>query len=246
MQTCRFMLLLHQRENNKWKKIRTPVFQHYLMMPKLIPFIKSTFKKSFCQLETNPICPVKGALLQFHAWHEAAGGGKNPSSQTVKRRPHAGVWTCLAELREPAGVGVSTAALQIKQRAAHDSSGWMPWNTARRASRSIHCVWHWKRYPEPQPRLCLFPWSYCPFTLPVYINTFIFTCAPSLRFPLILHTEASLAQQVMWLAILLFPLSQRPQECFTGSKRSTPPSEGQLSRHASTGDLLVLLTAKKI
>lgn len=156
MQRCRFMLLLHQRENNKWKKIRTPVFQHYLMMPELIPFIKSTFKKSLCQLETNPICPVKGALLQFLAWHEAAGGEKNPSSQTVKRRPHTGAWTCLAELREPAGVGVSTAALQIKQRAAHDSSGWMPWNTARRTSRSIHCVWPWKRYPEPQPLLCLF------------------------------------------------------------------------------------------
>lgn len=119
-------------------------------------FYEMHFQKVILWLETNPICPVKGAPLQFLAWHGAAGGKKKPSSWKVKRRPHTGVGTCLAELRQPAGVGVTTAAFQIKQRAAHDSPGWMPPNTARHTSRSIHSVWHWKRYPEPWPILCLF------------------------------------------------------------------------------------------
>lgn len=85
------------------------------------------------------------------SWRE-----KKPSCWKVKKRPHTGVGTCLAELRQPAGVGVTTAAFQIKQRAAHDSPGWMPPNTARHTSRFIHSVWHWKRYPELWPILCLF------------------------------------------------------------------------------------------
>lgn len=100
-------------------------------------------KSHFLGMRQIPICPAEGALLRILAWHGAAGGGKkkkNHSSWTVKTRRHTGVGTHLAEPREPAGVGVSTAALQIKQRAAHDSPGWMPRNTARHASRSIHCL----------------------------------------------------------------------------------------------------------